>query len=166
MKTGDLAFAFFFPRITRTYIVRLLLVAVSAVVIFRFVLIPYRVEGYSMVPTYQDGEFNFCFSLRYAFDTPAPSDIVLIRMAGSRVMLLKRVVATEGQTVSFSDGQLYVDLSPVAEPYVSRTRPWNLPPRTVKKGHVYVVGDNRDVAMERHDFGQTPIDRVAGVPLW
>lgn len=166
MKTGNIALEFLFPRITRAYIVRLLVVMAAAVVIFRFILIPYRVEGYSMVPTYHDGEFNFCFTLSYLFSDPDPSDIVLIRMAGSRVMLLKRVVAIAGQTVAFKNGSLFVNQKPVAEPYVTKTLPWNLPPRLVRKNHVYVVGDNRNVEMERHDFGQTPIERVAGVPLW
>ncbi len=165
LKTAILKFLI--PEMNRFYLIRLVTVALTTIAVFRFILIPFWISGYSMVPTYRDGGFNFCFTLRYAFEAPRPSDVVLIRMAGDRVMLLKRVVATEGQTVSFVDGQLHVDGQPVVEPYLNGGDfQWNLPPRRVKEGHVYVIGDNRDVPMAYHCFGQTSLDRVAGVPLW
>jgi len=61
-------------------------------------------------------------------------------MAGQKIMLLKRVVATEGQSVEFREGSLFVDGKKVNEPYVSAKSDWNLAPATVKPGHVYVVG--------------------------
>ncbi len=119
-----------------------------------------------MWPTYSDGSMNFCFTLSYLFREPGRNDVVTIRLAGKRVMLLKRIVALEHDTVAFHDGRLFVNQKAVAEPYVSGPCDWNLPPRRVKTGHVYVVGDNRGVPMEMHHFGQTPVYRIAGVPLW
>ena len=81
-------------------------------------------------------------------------------------MLLKRVVALGGDTVEFREGRLYVNGREVAEPYVNGPCDWNLPSRRVEEGSIYVVGDNRSMPMEGHDFGQTSSDRVIGVPLW
>jgi len=55
-------------------------------------------------------------------------------------MLLKRIVALEHDTVAFRDGRLLVNQQEVKEPHVSGPCDWNLSPRQVKPGHVYVVG--------------------------
>lgn len=81
-------------------------------------------------------------------------------------MLLKRILAVENETLEFRQGQLYVDGKIVPEPYIVKPYDWNLEPRMVKPGHVYVVGDNRQVPMLAHDFGQTLVKRVIGTPLW
>ena len=119
-----------------------------------------------MEPTYLNGGFNFCWRLQYIFSEPKRHDVVAVRFAGNRVMLLKRVVALEGESVAFRHGKLFVEGKEIDEPYVRYPCDWNLPPRQVKKDFVYVVGDNRNVPIQNHVFGQTPIDRIKGVPLW
>ena len=119
-----------------------------------------------MVPAYNNGDVNFCFTLRYQFSPPMLYDIVAVRYAGTHVMLLKRVIATEGETVEFTNGQLYINGKEINEPYINGQYDWDLPLRTVKPHHVYVVGDNRSVPMETHDFGQTDLNRIVGAPLW
>ena len=153
---------FFFPRLNRAFLLRLLLVAGSAWLIFSFLLIPLRVEGISMEPTYHNGSFAFCWRLPYFFAPPQRGDVVTVRFSGRDIMLLKRIVALEGDTVAFDDGQLLVNGQTVHEPYVSYRHKWQLDARTVAPGHVYVVGDNRGMAMQQHKFGQVDIDRVIG----
>jgi signal peptidase I len=158
--------SFLFPELNLRFLVRSGLVALTAVICFTWVLIPFRIHGHSMSPTYRDGEFNFCNKLQYVFSTPSRHDVVGIRYAGTRVMLLKRILAFEGETVEFRQGRLYVDGNYISEPYVTSLFNWNLEARTVSPGHVYVVGDNRRVPIISHDFGQTPIYRIVGAPLW
>ena len=81
-------------------------------------------------------------------------------------MLLKRVVASEGDTVEIKNGILLVNQTKVDEPYVRHPSDWNLALRRVDPGHVYVIGDNRSVPMHVHQFGQTPLNRIIGAPLW
>jgi signal peptidase I len=142
------------------------IVASAAAILFGTILVPFRIQGQSMAPTYRDGGFNFCNKWRYLFAPPQRGDVVAIRLAGDRIMLLKRVVALEGDTVAFRDGQLLVNGQPVSEPHVRDPYPWNLAPRAVAPGNVYVVGDNRRVPMAVHMFGQTSLDRILGGPLW
>lgn len=158
--------SFFLPKLDKRFFVRLCLVALGAYLIFGFLIRPAWVRGESMEPTYHDGGINFCWRFRYAFSKPRSGDVVMIRYAGEHVMLFKRVVAVAGETVEFRDGQLYVNGVRRAEPYVKTACDWNLPPREVKPGHVYVIGDNRDMPMRYHRFGQTRVDRIAGGPLW
>ena len=157
---------FFFPALTPKLLIRALLVGVLAYLFFSQVCIPLRIKGHSMEPTYGDGGINLCWRLRYLFSKPRRHDVVAVRLAGNRVMLLKRVVALEGEEVEFRDGKLLVDGKEVKEPYVHSLYHWNLSPRRVERNSVYVVGDNRNMAMESHLFGQTSIERIVGTPLW
>ena len=157
---------FFFPSLTPRYLIRVCSVAIFAYLFFGYLCIPLRIQGSSMEPTYQDGSFNFCWRLNFLFSRPKRADVVAVRFAGSRVMLLKRIVALEGEQVEFRDGRLFVDGQPLHEPYVVSPCNWNLPPRYVEKESVYVVGDNRNMPIERHYFGQAALNRVIGVLLW
>ena len=119
-----------------------------------------------MEPTYTNGGFNFCFRLRYILSKPERHDVIAIRLAGEKVILLKRVVALEGDVVEIQNGTLFVNEKKIDETYVRYPSDWNLPPRKVDKNHVYVRGDNRSVPIHTHQFGQTSIDRIVGAPLW
>ena len=81
-------------------------------------------------------------------------------------MLLKRIVALEGELLEFRDGKLFVNGRRIDEPYVHLPCDWILPPRVVERGSVYVVGDNRSMPIESHYLGQTSIQRIVGAPLW
>ena len=77
-------------------------------------------------------------------------------------MLLKRVVALQGETIEFRNGMLYVNGNSIEEPYVRHRSGWELPLRTVAPGHVYVVGDNRGTPMTQHRFGEVDMNRIVG----
>jgi signal peptidase I len=157
---------FLLPSLTTAFLIRASLIAIFAYFFFGYVFLPLRIKGISMEPTYRNGGFNFCWRLQYIFSEPKRYDVVVVRFAGNSVMLLKRVVAVEGESVAFRSGRLFVEGKEIDEPYVRYPCDWNLPPRQVKKHFVYVVGDNRNVPIQNHVFGQTPIERIKGVPLW
>jgi signal peptidase I len=157
---------FFFPSLTPKFLVRVAAISLSAYFFFGHLCIPFRIQGISMEPNYGDGGFNFCWRLPTLFSKPERFDVVAVRLAGSRVMLLKRVVALEGERIEFRDGRLLIDGKEMDEPHVRYRFHWNFPPRQVEKGNVYVVGDNRSMPIETHLFGQTSVKRIIGVPLW
>lgn len=91
----------------------------------------------------------------------------MAKFVGNNVMLLKRIVALEGDTVQFKNGKLIVNDSIQNEEWIlDGTCNWELPPRTVEKGCVYIVGDNRSMDITAHVFGQIHTDRLVGIPLW
>ena len=155
-----------FPRLTRGFLVRLALVAAATWLIGTYWLRPMVVDGESMEPTYSSHGFNFCVFTAYRSHPPARGDVVVLKYGGTRYMLLKRVLAFEGETVAFSNGVCMVDGKPLDEPYVVKNSGWNVPPRTVQPGHVYVMGDNRSVPFEIPVGGEISLARVAGRPLW
>ncbi|MBE9536016.1 MAG: signal peptidase I [Proteobacteria bacterium] len=157
---------FIFPPMGRLYILRVAAVALCAWLFFSYVLVPIQIRGGSMEPAYSSGGWNFIWRLSYLFSDPERGDVVGVRFAGGKVMLLKRVVALEGEEVEFRKGSLFINGLEIDEAYLKYRGNWQLPPRRVKRGNVYVIGDNRGVPMRNHTFGQTPIKRILGAPLF
>ena len=159
--------AFFFPKLDKPLLIRLALLAAISALFFGLVCRPCVIQGESMRPTYSGWGFTFCWKPIYWVGKPRRGDVVILRMVGHRVLLLKRIIALEGDTVEFRDGTLYLN-GLKAEERWKTLGPcnWNLPPRTVEPGHAYVVGDNRSMDMEEHIFGQISLKRLEGIPLW
>lgn len=120
---------------------------VAAILIFTFIARTITVVGSSMVPTLEEGNLLIVSRLFYE---PKYGDIVVLRKASFMSdPIVKRVIATEGQTVDidFQAGVVYVDGVALDEPYTNAPtlEPENFTePVTVPKGHVFVMGDNRN----------------------
>jgi signal peptidase I len=128
----------------------------------RFLLVPVRAHGISMMPTYQEGQFIFVNRLAYRFSPLKRGDVVAITLKGGEAVLVKRIVALPGETVSIEGGQVFIDGAPLAEPYRHFFLPWNMKEGTVAADEVFVIGDNRSMPLENHDFGFARQDRILG----
>ena len=138
----------------------------AAFVLFRFVLVPVRLHGISMLPTYQDGALNFANRLAYIARSPARGDVVAIRMAGPNVLYVKRIVGLPGDRIEIRAGVVLINGDRLTEPDVSYRAPWNLPLFDLAADEYFVVGDNRGMAIEHHDLGRARRDRVIGKMLF
>ena len=156
---------FLLPRPTRSFFIRAGAVAVIALAVFGWLLTPCFIDGASMVPTYPEHGFNFCWRGRYWFSEPRRGDIVVVRFHG-KVYYLKRVVAVAGDTVAFKNGRLVVNGEAQNEPYIKYFCDWEMPEYTVEPGYCYVVGDNRSQPIRQHHFGSVAVRRIIGSPLF
>jgi signal peptidase I len=155
-----------FGQNPRRTAVRVLVLATVSFVTFRWVLLPIRAEGISMIPTYQSGSLNFVNRLAYFQRKPSRGDIVAIRLAGPHVVYVKRILALPGERVSISEGQVYVNGVPLSEPYVRNRSAWNVAEVTLTAREYYVVGDNRGMRSADHDFGRVDASRIIGRVLF
>ena len=163
----NLVWGFLAPRLDRRFAIRLACVAGVSVLFFGLVCRPCIINGESMVPTYPSRGFVFCWRPVFWLRKPRRGDVVMVRFVGRNVLLLKRVVALAGDTVEFRGGQLYVNSVAIPEPWNPPGRSdWNLEPRQVEPGNVYVVGDNRSMSIDDHVFGQVSAKRLEGVPVF
>ena len=143
-------------------LIRGLILAALLVAASRFVLVPVRAHGVSMMPTYQEGQFIFVNRLAYRFSPLKRGDVVAITLKGGEAVLVKRIVALPGETVRIVDAQVYIDGVPLEEPYRQYHMPWNMRDGTVGADEVFVIGDNRSMLIENHDFGFARQDRILG----
>ena len=151
------------PRVT---LLRTAVLVVTAVFVFGYLLMPVRLQGISMLPTYGDGMLNFANRAAFWWREPARGDVVAIRMAGPRVLYVKRIVGLPQERVEIAMGVVIVDGVPLVEPTVVYKAPWNLPAFTLGSDEYLVIGDNRVMAMENHDFGRAARDRIVGKMLF
>ncbi len=140
--------------------------------VFVFVIRLVAVSGPSMTPTLKDGEYvllrsNFlCCSYR-------PGDVVVATVPGFDASrpIVKRVIATEGQTVDidFSTGEVRVDGEVQDEPYINEPTLTNFDdgltyPVTVPEGCVFLMGDNRNHSSDSRyaPIGCVETDNILG----
>lgn len=77
--------------------------------------------------------------------------------------LIKRVIATEGETVEASEGRVLINGEPIDESYLpADTTTQNFGPVMVPDGMVFVMGDNRDASDDSRVFGPVPTDTIVG----
>jgi signal peptidase I len=105
------------------------------------------VNGTSMLETLHHADKVVVWKFNYV---PTDSDVVVIsRGQNLDEPLIKRVIATEGQTLSidFSDGSVTVDGVKLNETYI-KEKMWLQGdadiPSVVPKGYCFVMGDNRN----------------------
>lgn len=138
------------PKLT---LIRILVLVAGCGVVFTVVLLPIRVTGISMLPTYPNGSLNLVNRLAYLRHEPQRGDVVSIRLTGPHGLFMKRIIGLPGETVAFVDGRVLINGKILDEPYEKFSCDWNSPPVTLAADEYYFVGDNRSMPAEDHEHG-------------
>lgn len=133
-----------------------------------------EVDGSSMENTLRSGELLYAKKT----DRAQRGDIVILDVSDYRDayvsgdLLVKRLIATEGDEVYCEAGVVYVcyagetQFTPLNEPYVKgRTNDFDRV--VVGEGEVFFMGDNRPVSHDSRAEGCLPAEEIVGVvPDW
>ena len=139
----------------------LLIVMLLFLLVFRIIV----VSGGSMRMTLLDGDYH----------TPQRGDIVVISKESfdNGKPIVKRVIATEGQTVDidFETGDVSVDGEVLQEDYINALTTVDGGvhfPLTVAEGCIFVLGDNRGISKDSRypDVGQIDKREVLGKAIF
>jgi signal peptidase I len=149
-------------REPRRTLIRIAILSLVCFVTFGWFLKPIRVRGISMEPTYQDGTLNLVNRVIYGMRSPARGDVVAIRLAGPRVLYVKRIVGLPTERVAIVGGVIEINGVPLSEPYVRKRQAWDYAEVTVGSREYFVIGDNRGMRIGDHDFGRVEERRILG----
>jgi signal peptidase I len=169
----------------RQFLRELLETVALAVVLFlviNLVSARVRVEGYSMVPTLDNGEYVLISRISYLTGNYQRGDIIVFRppmypdvpfwqrffglpgFDDQYEDYIKRIVGLPGETVKIDNGTVYINNVPLEEPYIEAppdySNSWVVP-----AGELFVLGDNRNNSADSHAWGFLPEKNILGKAL-
>lgn len=133
-----------------------------------------RVDGFSMRPTLEDGEFVLVNKLSYRLNQVQRGDIIVFHYpVNPDEELIKRVIGLPGDRVTVQDQHVSVNGRVLSEPYIAAA-PLYSGEWTIADRHLFVLGDNRNDSSDSHSWGLLPFEGVVGKavliywppPLW
>lgn len=169
--------------LAETMLISLFIVSLVFTYIFRITTI----TGISMKETLEEGDRVIMTAW---YSSPKQGDVVvidaqhavtldesgeLVTKKGMDMLIVKRVIAVEGQKVDFDfrQGMVYIDDKLCDEPYISGLTHLDegafpeMYPVTVPEGYVFVMGDNRRDSQDSRSYrlGFVPVDDIKGKVL-
>lgn len=123
------------------------IVAIIVIPIRLWVAQPFLVNGASMEPTYDNGNYLIIDELSYHLKDPQRNDVIVFRYPKNpSQFFIKRIIGLPGETVNKNDGEI-----------------------TLGEGEYFVMGDNRDASSDSRIWGPVPEKLITGrvlVRLW
>ncbi|RLC96509.1 MAG: signal peptidase I [Chloroflexi bacterium] len=124
----------------------------------------FRVDGESMEPSFEDGQYLIVDKLTYRFHSPSRGDVVVFHNPQYYDELyIKRVIGLPGERVDIRQGRVYINGAELQE-----VPQWASIPNsegystTVPEGEYFVLGDNRSNSSGSHTFDTVPEDYIVG----
>ena len=174
------------PRVARE-IMEAVLLALVALLVLQGTVRNFKVEGSSMSPTLQGGQYLVVDQVSYfkldverlarivpfwdasgtdpkfAFDPPTRGEIIVFRYPDDPAKdFVKRVVGLPGETVAVRSGTVYIDGEALREPYLQRSDRSSARKLTLGAKEYYVIGDNRRNSNDSRSWGVVPEDNIVG----
>ncbi len=144
-------------------------------VIYIFIAQPHQVNGHSMDPNMQTGEYLLTEKVSYRFTQIKRGDIIVFKAPataciGSGCDYIKRVIALPGETVKIKNGQFYINDQPLDESkYLTAGLATNPGAYTADEREIplaenqyFVSGDNRANSSDSRYWGPISKEAVIG----
>jgi signal peptidase I len=156
--------------IRRTTFLKEVLETILWVIILYFIVdyvsIRVLVKGRSMEPNLVEGNFLLVNKLAYQNGLPDRGEIIVFNNPlDEEIDFIKRVIGLPGDTIEVTSGDLYLNGTKIEEYYIYGDSLRNTPLTSVPDGHVYVMGDNRNVSSDSRMWGPLNTAAILGQPV-
>lgn len=144
-------------------------------IVYLFFMQPHQVNGRSMYPTFNSGDYLLTNKIVYRTGEPQRGDIVVFHApeeascpTGTGCDFIKRILAVPGDTIALHDNAYYVNGEALAESYIPsdfKTLPGKfIEGRTVTMGpnEYFVSGDNREYSSDSRVWGPIGKEDIVG----
>ncbi len=150
-------------------ILTFIVLAIIIVVPIRlFVAQPFVVEGESMHPTFESGNYLIVDELTYHLSNPKRGDVVIFRYPGDpKVFYIKRIIGLPGEVVHINHGKTTVTKADgttvtLGESYVVAEDATYTQDTTLGTDQYFVMGDNRPRSSDSRIWGALPKKNIVG----
>ncbi len=162
-------------------VVETIAIAVILFFVMRLLILPVKVDGQSMLPTLTPDQhllvnrraymhWEMGGQTYYVFGTPRRGDVIVLTPPANElrqdIPFVKRIVGLPGEMVLVKGGKVYINGTPIDEPYINElpayTWPANGQPLTIPTNNVIVFGDNRNHSEDSSRFSLLPEDNIRG----
>lgn len=121
----------------------------------------YRIDGSSMNPTLQHGQYLLINNFSYYLNEPERGDIIVFNHPNNELNLIKRVIGLPGDKVEITNQTVKVNGQLLNEPYI-KAPPTYDGTWTVPDGNYFVLGDNRNSSSDSHTWQYLPKSNIVG----
>lgn len=131
-------------------------------IIYIFLIQPHRVQGISMQPSFENGELLLTEKVSYRFSEPKKGDVVVFEAPiGRKADFIKRIIATEGDTIKIDKGEVSVNGIVLDENYTLTSTTGDIE-ITIEQDKIFVMGDNRSSSSDSRSFGTVETKLIRG----
>lgn len=129
----------------------------------RFAVENYKIEGSSMLPNFQDGQFLLVNKISYMVGHPQRGDVIVFHFPlNTTKNYIKRVIGLPGEKVQINQGRVYVNDKFVNELYQLEHADYDWGPSIIAADEYFVLGDNRPESSDSHYWGTVPAKDIVG----
>jgi len=139
---------------------------VLALVLRTFVVQAFWIPSGSMIPTLMPGDRVLVAKFWYHFTEPKRGQVVVFKYPMDPTRdFVKRLIALPGETIEIKNGVVYINDSPLEEPYVKNRDFLSMEKVTVPRGQYFMMGDNRPNSQDSRFWGFVPKNYLRGRPF-
>lgn len=142
-----------------------------AMVVQKFIIRPFVVNGESMDPTLTTGDYLLIDEVSYKFREPERGDVVVFRAPPEPdKFFVKRIIGLPGDTVSIDGSTVTISNSEnpkgfkLSEPFITHSA-LNQIVVKVPPNEYFVMGDNRNGSFDSRSWGTLPKANLRGRAL-
>ncbi len=125
----------------------------------------FKMDGFSMAPTLEDGELMAVRRSGGLLPTGSPSRADIVVLTDPRHAdqdLVKRVIGLPGETIEVADGKVLINNTALTEPYITTAWHDKMPKLTIPADEYFVMGDNRDNSLDSRAIGPIAKELIVG----
>lgn len=152
---------------------KLIVISLVIVIPFRlYIAKPFIVNGSSMDPTFESGDYLIVDELTYQFKEPERSSVVIFKFPlDPSKSYIKRIIGLPGETISIEKGWVTIfnkenpEGFTLDEPYVALQKTTDEIKVILDEGEYFVLGDNRAASADSRYWGTLPEKNIIGRPI-
>lgn len=146
-------------------VVETAILTIAIFLVVRVALQNFKVEGQSMEPNLQNGEYILVNKVDYMLHPPQRGDVIVFRAVPAGAPdrdFIKRVVGLPGETVAVHHNTVYINGHPLKETYHRFPMNYDFNAEKVPPSDYFVLGDNRSNSEDSHLWHWLPQKYIIG----